>query len=120
MTSSRRILIVEDDHDTRVAYRKTLEEEGYAVTSSTNGKSALEVLRKKNSIGLIFLDMNMPIMGGNEFLKIKARDPSIPDIPVVVITSQGENIASPVSAAFQKPIDLLDLIKTAKRYFSVD
>jgi len=39
MKARREILIVEGDHDTRVAFRQALEEEGYFVASVANGIS---------------------------------------------------------------------------------
>lgn len=117
MNKSKRILIVEDDHDTRVTYRKTLEKEGFTVHSTTNGKNGIELLRNKSSsIKLILLDINMPIMDGNEFLRLKSLDTTIDKIPVVVISSQPDSLQHQVAEVIQKPPSLTDLIRIAKRF----
>lgn len=117
MGALKKILIVEDDHDVRVSYRKTLEEEGFVVHSAANGKNGLDLLRKKSSvIRLILLDINMPIMDGNEFLRIKSADPVFAKIPVVVITARPTSVTSPVDEIIEKPPS--DLVGTVKKFFS--
>lgn len=64
------IWLIEDDHDIRVAVRSSMEKERYEVLSAASGASAIKIL-KQYSPDLIILDMDMPIMNGEEFLKIK-------------------------------------------------
>lgn len=117
MNRTKRILIVEDDHDTRVLYRKALEAEGFTVHSTTNGKNGLDKLRQFSStIKVILLDINMPIMDGNEFLRMKSSDPKLGEIPVIVITSQPDSVLYPVYNIIQKPPDLPGLIEAVKRF----
>lgn len=117
MNRIKKILIVEDDHDTRVLYRKALEAEGFTVHSTTNGKNGLEKLKQFSStIKVILLDINMPIMDGNEFLKVKSADPKLGEIPVIVITSQPNSVLYPVYNIIQKPPDIPGLIKTVKSF----
>lgn len=118
MSNSRKVLIIEGDHDTRVLYRRALEDAGYAVCSATNGRNGIDELRKSPSlIALVLLAINMPIMDGNEFLRIKSADPMLANIPVVVITVQPNSVLYPVSNIIQKPPDLSELIKTVKSVF---
>jgi len=111
MESLKIILIIEDDHETRVAYRNALESDGYAVVTVTNGKSALEFLARNPSVDLVLLDMNMPIMGGDEFLEIRSRDPQLSALPVVVVTGRGDESRFEVSEKMSKPIELSVLLK---------
>ncbi len=80
------ILIVEDDHDIRVSFRQILENFGYFVYSVTNGKDALFLLEKINPPKLIIVDLVMPIMNGEEFLKHKNASPDFARIPVLIVT----------------------------------
>ncbi len=117
MGALKKILIVEDDHEVRVSYRKILEEEGFVVHSAANGKNGLDLLRKKSSvIRLVLLDINMPIMDGNEFLRLKSSDPTIAKIPVVVVTAQPTAVAYPVDRVVEKPPS--DLVGIVKKFFS--
>lgn len=63
------VLIVEDDTDLREAYVMILESEGIDVHAASNGKDALEYIKKVGDPGVIFLDLRMPIMDGLEFLR---------------------------------------------------
>lgn len=79
------ILLVEDDHDIRVAVRQTLEMARYNVLSAPTGADALKILNRHKP-DLIILDMVMPVMDGEEFLKAKERDARLADIPVIMIS----------------------------------
>jgi two-component system, sensor histidine kinase and response regulator len=79
------ILIVEDSRVQASALRFLLEENGFMVTSSVNGKAALEEVRK-NNFSLIISDILMPQMDGFEFCSILKSDPGFREIPVVLLT----------------------------------
>lgn len=51
-----------------------------------NGQQALELLGRIKA-DLIFLDVNMPIMGGKECLIHLKRDPALKDIPVILYST---------------------------------
>ena len=105
------ILVLEDDHDTRVSLRSLLEGEGYFVFSAPNGKQGLEIIRRIKPPCLILLDVIMPLMNGEEFLKALDTDPVLHTIPVVLVSAFPEPAKKLVARAFvQKPIDLKALL----------
>jgi len=57
------------------------------VIEAKNGADALDVLKAQNDIGLILLDIIMPVMGGIEVLKIVRADSNYKNIPVIVLTT---------------------------------
>jgi len=59
---------------------------------STNGEQVLEYLRSENNKKpcVILLDLNMPKLNGIEFLKVTKADDVLKKIPVVVLTTSGE------------------------------
>lgn len=117
MTNSRKILIIETDHDTRVLYRKTLEDVGYVIVSTTTGKDGLDILRKNlSSIKLILLAIDMPVMDGNDFLKIKSIDPTLAGIPVIVITAYPDSVHHPATDIIKKPLGSSEVVKIAKQF----
>lgn len=63
----RRCLIVDDSSVIRKIARVYLEELGYEITEAENGREALASCRQ-NPPDAIFLDWQMPEMGGYEFL----------------------------------------------------
>jgi two-component system, chemotaxis family, chemotaxis protein CheY len=86
-----KIMIVDDSGAMRKVIATLLRKSGYTdLVESENGKVAWEALEQDADIGLILLDLNMPVMDGYTFLsKIKA-DPRYQGIRVVLITTETE------------------------------
>ncbi len=85
----RHILIVEDDESIREIIREVLESPEYTFAEAANGEEGLVEFEKKRP-DVIILDMNMPRMGGLEFLEridLSNKDPWA----VVVMTQAGDN-----------------------------
>jgi DNA-binding response OmpR family regulator len=105
MRTQKSILVIEDDHDIRVSYREALEFQKFTIHSATNGFDGLFLLEKLKKLpDLIILDLGMPLMGGEEFLKKKNLIENIKDIPVIVISNMpfiSENIPY-----LRKPVEL--------------
>ena len=70
-----------------------LEEEGYNVRSSNNGREALEMLADPGSPDLVLLDLMMPVMSGWEVLQEMAKVPRLAALPVVVFTAAGNPLS---------------------------
>ena len=83
------ILIVEDEEVNRKILSGLFADK-YTVYEAADGKEALSVMRNKK-IDLILLDVEMPVMNGVEFLKFKQEDERYNDIPVIVISSDGQS-----------------------------
>jgi two-component system, OmpR family, phosphate regulon sensor histidine kinase PhoR len=81
-----KVLLVDDERRFRETSRRFLRGKGFDVLPAENGRIALDTL-SRNSVDLILLDLRMPVMGGEEFLK--AARPLYPDIPVIVMTGHG-------------------------------
>lgn len=78
------VLIVEDDDDVLELVALSLERCGLVVSCVPNGRVALEWLVTNEPPRFVLLDMNMPVMGGDELLRLLARDEKLSMIPVVV------------------------------------
>src|SRR5438477_97148 len=81
----KRILVVEDDDGTREAVIAHLKTAGYAVSEAENGWEALLKLDHEK-IDLVVLDLVMPGMDGQTFLRILRNGQKHQDTPVVVLT----------------------------------
>ena len=64
-----RILVVDDDKNTRRLLEAVLAAENYTVFTATNGEEALQVMDREH-IDLVVLDIMMPKMDGYEFTRI--------------------------------------------------
>ena len=113
---SRRVLIVEDDHDTAAAMRFLLENRGYHVDVAYNGREALEHLAASEQRPcLILLDLIMPIMDGFQFLEARKRDPRIAQAPVVVVTATDMALDAGEHVILRKPVDFAALIRNIEK-----
>jgi len=82
------MLIVDDDSSARLAYRTVFKARGFEVKEARNGKEGLEML-KKDPVDILFLDLSMPVMQGEELMEIMANDEKLKKIPVIVETALG-------------------------------
>src|SRR5438552_10336523 len=81
-----RILVVEDEVDTRMVLGKFLTVAGHEVIPAANGWEALLVL-DTTGVDLILLDVMMPGMDGVTFLQILRQAKKHKDMPVVLVTA---------------------------------
>jgi two-component system, sensor histidine kinase and response regulator len=81
-----RILLVEDNDINQQVARELLEDVGLTVDVAENGQIALEMLQKK-AYGLVFMDMQMPVMDGvTATLEIR-KLPAFANLPIVAMTA---------------------------------
>ncbi|MCB0311489.1 MAG: response regulator, partial [Bdellovibrionales bacterium] len=84
-----------------------------------NGREGLQILRE-NWVDLVFLDINMPVMNGMEFMEELRKDTELMSTPVVVVSTEGsaERRARleelEIKAYLRKPITPEDLVETVE------
>jgi len=97
-----------------------LREAGYEVMVAENGLEALEKLGQE-SCEVVITDLNMPQMDGMELTRSLKEHPVFHDLPVIMLTTQGEEqermsgLESGVSAFLTKPITQDCLLKEIDR-----
>ncbi len=136
-TQQLNILLVEDDEVDVMNVQRALKKNNSTATlyRAANGIEALAMLRTNNQITpknntrlLILLDLNMPKMGGLEFLRELRADLALCQLPVVVLTTSMQD--SDLATAYQynvagyivKPITFSSFIETMdilNRYWSM-
>ncbi len=85
-STTRRILVVEDEKNIREAVTAYLEKEGYWVTAVEDGSEALDEF-SKHEFDVIILDLMLPKISGERVCKT-IRDTS--DVPIIMLTAKGE------------------------------
>jgi nitrogen regulation protein NR(I) len=110
------ILIIDDDDQLRLSFRKLLTAEGYDVVDAASGEAGLRQLVKGPAPDVVVLDIRLPGMNGIEtFKKIHALDPKL---PVIIMTAYGTTetaIETTKMGAFDyvlKPFDIPEMLKT--------
>ena len=110
----KRILVIDDAPDILDLVQNMLEQEGYEVIATTNGRSALEQIMTIEP-DLIVLDLFMPVMDGYEFIvQLRQRDQQKGSIPIILLTAhklaQDEIERLGVAGYFQKPFRQRELL----------
>ena len=84
------VLLIEDDQTFADMYRFRLELDGYRVIEARDGQAALEVATAARP-DLIFLDIKLPHIDGLTVLEALRADDATRNIPVVILSSYGED-----------------------------
>jgi CheY-like chemotaxis protein len=109
MTGEQRVLVVEDDDALRDLLVALLTDEGFAVRGAAHGVEALEVLRDW-ACHVIVLDLEMPVMNGQDLLARLRSRAAWGAIPVIVTTSNHRAtqraLSLGASAVLLKPFDI--------------
>src|SRR5438128_12633513 len=108
-----RILVVDDEVLLRVSLADALRECGYDVDEASNVHLALESMRR-HLPDLVLLDLRMPVVDGFQFRAAQREDPLLADVPVILISANGdEKNARPLGAVgvLDKPVRLSDLLR---------
>jgi CheY-like chemotaxis protein len=93
-----KVLLVEDNDDARALYVYMLASAGYRVNAVSNGLEALAEIQV-NRPDLIVTDILMPVLSGLDLILAVRSDNELVDLPVVAITSFGENFREQARAA---------------------
>ncbi|RYG03108.1 MAG: response regulator [Chitinophagaceae bacterium] len=88
--SAVRIFLIDDDLDDQEIFTEALQEVNPEMKceAAGNGKLALERLMKMHQLpAAVFLDLNMPVMNGREFLSVVKQNEQLKEIPVVIYST---------------------------------
>ena len=114
------ILIVDDSATSRMITKRCLDMAGFSETSyfeAEDGLVAMDILRDK-AVDLILTDLNMPKMDGATFIKKLKIHKATREIPVVVISSMGNEALDEqlrkdgVEAVIRKPISPAKILES--------
>ena len=128
MKKPYRVLLVDDDEDDQLYFRDAINEVNPEMQFdiANNGKEALDQIEIPPPPDLIFLDLNMPIMNGYEFLKLVKDSSKFKNIPVVIVTTskskQDIEMSQKLGASlfFTKPSNFSLLVNKLKDVLNLD
>ena len=107
-----RVLVVDDDRDTRDLFAVALSFMGFDATTAADGFAALQIAGEHDAL---VVDLAMPGMDGLELIQ-RIRAAGSPPRPIVVVTGQGDvsttrQAAAVSCAALTKPCELSALVE---------
>jgi DNA-binding response OmpR family regulator len=120
--STPHILVLDDDPTILSFLRESLQEEGYRVTTATNGREGLQHLHRQR-YDLILLDLMMPVIDGERFVA-ELRRLGLGQEPPIILLSADRNVAGKVrslavTAGVPKPFSLDELLTLVERHLPV-
>ena len=91
---AKKLLVVDDDAFNVFALKRTLNQKDYEVLTAYNGEEALETLKVHHaSVGIVFMDLNMPVMDGyaaTKELKRLMKAKEISTVPIIACTAYAQ------------------------------
>ncbi len=127
ITKPLHILVVEDDHISRLTAERLLKKLGQTVTTAPNGLEAIKLI-KANDFDLVIMDVQMPVMDGVATTQKIRTDPELQlksRIPIVALTAYamaGDKerfLESGFSDYLAKPVKLTSLATIIKKFSMV-
>lgn len=116
--AGKRIVVVDDDVDTRTMLSLRLQHEGYAVFAAASGADALEVIRHEGVPDLVLLDIMLPDMDG---FAVAEEIRSVAAVPIIFLSALSdtdrkvEGISRYAEDYITKPFAFSELLARAKR-----
>jgi CheY-like chemotaxis protein len=115
------VLIVEDDHSTRLMYRDFLVHEGFRTVDAHNGYQALEKAQQLRP-DLVVTDLAVPGIDGFEFCRALQQSSDTRHIPILAITGHAEYLDDPerfrhagISHVLIKPCELTEVVSELRK-----
>ena len=121
MGSQKKVLIVDDDTGCRELLVMIAERLGYSALQAVDGVEAINQASERHP-DLIFMDLLMPRMSGDEATALLKAKPPTKNIPIVICTalSQGSQTTAALEAGaeeiLQKPIGMSAIRGALQRY----
>ena len=124
MNNPAHILIADDNAGNREILIKRLQQQGYEFLQASDGEEALSSA-KQNLPDLILLDVGMPKLDGFEVCRRLKNDPTLPVIPIILVTARAasQDVVMGLDAGadeyLTKPIDHAALVARVRSMLRV-
>jgi CheY-like chemotaxis protein len=116
--SKKRVLIAEDDQDTRLLLSLVLTEQGYDLDVARDGVEAL-ALAGQHRPDLMVVDHMMPRLTGTDCVVMMRAQAALRAVPVVLVTASPSAVRAAgelgFEAAVEKPLELEELVRIVRR-----
>ena len=86
ISPKRCVLVVDDDPGIRLLLATFLRRRGFQLLLASNGREAIAVMRSGKA-DVVVMDLMMPEVSGWEVLRVRAAEPALMAIPMIVVTA---------------------------------
>jgi len=84
----RKVLVVDDDVRNIFALTSMLENQEMDVISTTNGRSAIDIIKQTPDLSMVLMDIMMPDMDGYETMREIRESPQFRTLPILALTAK--------------------------------
>ena len=123
--SQFKILVVDDEPDSRTFLCTVLEDEGATVLEASNGQEGLDLARREHP-DLMTLDLEMPGMDGGQVFEVMRTEEELSTIPVCIISGHPElrgliyqRTVPPPDGYLDKPVDEARLLLNVRKILAL-
>jgi len=108
------VLIIEDEEDAAELFAEMMRVSGFRVIKTPTSAPALSMMTAERP-DVVILDIMMPEISGLDVLRQMRRDPTLADIPVVVVSAKGmpadikNGMEAGASTYLTKPVGFIEL-----------
>ena len=120
---TKTVLIVEDNELNMKLFHDLLDAHGYRILQTKDGMEALDIAREHHP-DLILMDIQLPVLDGYAATRQLKAEPTLRDIPIIVITSyalsgdEGKARAAGCDDYVTKPFSPRQLLAKIRSYLS--
>lgn len=120
MTSSKTVLIIEDEADAADLFAEMMRVSGFRVLKTSSSAPAISIMIEEKP-DVVILDIMMPEVSGLDILRQMRRDPDLAHIPVVVVSAKSmpadikNGMEAGASTYLTKPVGFLELKDAVER-----
>ena len=111
---TKTIVVVEDEPDTAEMFAEMMRLSGYNVLKSYGGAPAMTLIAMEKPAAVV-LDLMMPDLSGLEVLRLIRNDPSLAQIPIIIVSAKSlpsdikHGMDAGASIYLTKPVAFMDL-----------
>ncbi|MEO7412592.1 MAG: response regulator, partial [Opitutaceae bacterium] len=112
----KKVLVVDDDARNIFALTTMLENHEMNVISATNGRQAIDLIKKTPDLGVVLMDIMMPEMDGYQTMQEIRKDPNFGTLPILALTAKAMKgdrdkcLAAGASDYIAKPVNTNELL----------
>ncbi|WP_111707293.1 PAS domain S-box protein [Lutibacter citreus] len=116
------ILVAEDEEYNMIYINELFSNSCYKIIAAENGAKAVDLALNNNEIDIVFMDIKMPVMNGNDAMqKIKEVKPNLPIIALSAFAMESDKekaLSKGFDSYLTKPIDKEELFNLIDKYLN--